>query len=150
MQKKLKVLMFSAIFPPAIGGPATQCFNLCKMLVKKDVEPVVVTYHTSKYFSVSNEHGFKVYYFKSVYTNTSLDKIIRWVVFPFFIFYIFKKEKIDILHCHSVSVLSFISAFIAKMLGIPRIIKFAGDWVWETLSTGKVQAKDFDDIYQKS
>ena len=30
--------------------------------------------------------------------------------------------------------LSFAAAAVAKAMGIPRVLKFAGDWVWETLS----------------
>lgn len=142
--------MFSAIFPPAIGGPATQSFNLCKALIKNNVVPVVVTYHESKTFSCSNKDGFNVYMFKSIYTGTVLDKIIRWIVFPFYIFYIIKKEKVQIVHCHSVSVLSFMAAAIAKLCGLPTIVKFAGDWVWETLSTSGVKAKDNEEIHTYS
>lgn len=111
---------------------------------------MVVTYHESSKFAVSDSNGFRVYFFKSVYTKTFLDKIIRWIVFPFYIIYIFKKEKIDILHCHSVSALSFVAGLVAKILGLPRVIKFAGDWVWETLSTDGVKAKDFREIYNYS
>ena len=144
----MRILMYSAIFPPSIGGPSTQCFNLCKALVKAGEVPVVVTYGGN--FSLKEEFGFKVYTFRLRYTFTQLDKALRWFVFPAFFIYILKKEKIDILHGHSVSVLSFVAGFIAKIAGIPSIIKFAGDWVWETLSTYKLQAKDFDEMYKKS
>lgn len=140
--------MFSTIFPPAIGGPATQSFNLCKALAKNGETPIVVTYGDN--FSVKNEHGFKVYTFRLRYTNTPLDKALRWFVFFPFILYIILKEKIQIVHCHSASALSFVTGGVAKILGIPSVIKFAGDWVWETLSTYKLQAKDFNEMYKIS
>ena len=144
----MRILMYSPIFPPAIGGPSTQCFNLCKALTEKREVPIVVTY--GKNFSLKKDFGFKVYTFRLKYTYTPLDKAIRWFIYPVFFIYILKKERVDIIHCHSVSALSFVSGFIAKIFGIPSIIKFAGDWVWETLSTYKLQAKDFDEIYKKS
>lgn len=140
--------MYSPIFPPKIGGPSTQCFNLCKALVKKGEIPVVVTYGEN--FSLNQDFGFKVRTFRLRYTYTPLDKALRWFIFPAFFIYVIKKEKIDILHCHSASALSFVAGLIAKIMGIPSIIKFAGDWVWETLSTYKLQAKDFDEMYKKS
>ncbi len=144
----MKILMYSAIFPPAIGGPATQCFNLCNALVEKGEIPVVVTYGST--FSLNNKNGFNLYTFRLRYSYTFLDKIIRWAIFPFYILYIIKKENVQIVHCHSLSAQSFITGAIAKVLGIPSVIKFAGDWVWETLSTYKLQAKDFDEMYKKS
>ena len=139
--------MFSTIFPPQIGGPATQCLNLCKALVTRGEVPIVVTYGTN--FGLNEDNGFRVYTFRVRYTHTPLDKVLRWLFFSPYILFILKKERIDVLHCHSVSALSFVAALIAKALGIPRVIKFAGDWVWETLSTYKVQAKDFNEIYKK-
>ena len=144
----MRILMYTPIFPPAIGGPSTQCFNLCKVLVMRGIQPVVVTYG-GKAFAKRTESGFAVYDFRTVYTSTPLDKAIRWIVFPFFIARVMRREQIDILHCHCVSMLSFIAAMVARMRGIPAIVKFAGDWVWETLSTYRLQAKDFDEIYRK-
>ncbi|OHA94177.1 MAG: hypothetical protein A3E02_00835 [Candidatus Zambryskibacteria bacterium RIFCSPHIGHO2_12_FULL_38_34] len=140
--------MYCPIFPPAIGGPSTQAFNLCKALVAKGKTPFVITY--GKNFSMKEDDGFKVYTFRLQYTYTPIDKVLRWFIFPFYIVYMLKKERSEILHCHSVSVLTFISAFVAKIMGIPRVLKFAGDWVWETLSTNKLQAKNFEEIYKKS
>jgi len=141
--------MFSTIFPPKIGGPATQSFNLCKALVEKGETPIVVTYGDA--FTLSQEHGFKVYTFRLKYTYTPLDKALRWVFFPPYIIFLFVKERIQILHCHSVSALSFVAALIGKIMGIPSIVKFAGDWVWETLSTHKLQkAEDFNEMYKIS
>lgn len=140
--------MYAPIFPPVIGGPSTQSFNLCKALVAHGVAPIVVTPGTS--FLREYQDGFRIYRYRWHYTNTAIDKVIRWVVFtPFFLFLLLS-ERPDIVHAHSVSASSFIAGFFAKLLRIPSIVKFAGDWVWETLSTSKVQGKDFDDIYSKS
>jgi glycosyltransferase involved in cell wall biosynthesis len=140
--------MFTTIFPPQIGGPATQCANLCRALVRREITPIVVTYGNT--FSRNDAKGYRVYTYKRNYHLGPLDRIIRWTVFPFYIAYIFKKEKIQIVHCHSVNILSFIAARIAKTMGIPRIVKFAGDWVWETLSTQKIQGEDYREVYTQS
>lgn len=144
----MKILMYAPIFPPAIGGPSTQCYSLCQTLHNKGEKVVVLT--TGEHFELKNPDGYSVYRYSWKYTGTPIDKIIRWIVFPFYFRRILKKEKPDIVHCHSVSVLSFMAGWISRQMAIPTIIKFAGDWVWETLSTGGVKAKDFDDLYKKS
>ena len=148
MIEKMKILMFSTIFPPQIGGPATQCFNLCLALVSKGHQPVVVTYGDK--FTKTAQNGFPVYTYRSKYVWGPIDRVIRWALFPFYISYLLKKEKIQILHCHSVNLLSFIAVFIAWLHGVPRVIKFAGDWVWETISTKGVVAEDYREIYTQS
>jgi len=140
--------MFCTIFPPAIGGPATQSFNLCQALKERGIKPVVVTYGVR--FTKTEPNGYPVYTFRTGYGFGPLNKILRWFIFPPYLIFILLKEKIDILHCHSASALSFLSALIAKVVGIPRVLKFAGDWVWETLSTYELQGKDFFEVYQKS
>ena len=144
----MRLCMYTPIFPPRIGGPSTQSFNLCKALAMKGKTCIVVTYGDR--FGSSEAYGFTVYTFRSLYTRTPLDKAIRWIVFPFYIAYILKKERIDVLHCHTVSMPSFIAGGIARLFGIPRIIKFAGDWVGETLSGREVREENFDDIYTRS
>lgn len=140
--------MFSTIFPPQIGGPATQCYHLCLALKDKGHNPVVLTYGAS--FTINKNNGFTVYTYKSKYFWGPIDRIIRWVLFPVYFFYILRKEKIQVLHCHSVNALSFVAGFVAMIYGIPRVIKFAGDWVWETISTKGVVAKDYKEIYNQS
>jgi glycosyltransferase involved in cell wall biosynthesis len=144
----MKILMYAPIFPPAIGGPSTQCYSLCQTLHSKGEQVVVLT--IGEHFECKSPDGYPVYRYPWKYTGTPIDKAIRWVVFPFYLVKILTKEKPEIVHCHSASVLSFFTASICKLYRIPTVLKFAGDWVWETLSTGGIKAKDFDDLYKKS
>lgn len=140
--------MYASIFPPVIGGPSTQCYSLCQTLKNAGQEVVVLT--IGERFECKSPDGYTVYRYPWKYTGTFLDKVIRWVVFPWYFIKIVWKEKPDIVHCHSVSTLSFTAGWISKIFDIPTVIKFAGDWVWETLSTSGIKAKDFDDLYEKS
>lgn len=144
----MKVLMFAPIFPPVIGGPATQCFSLCKALVARGVGVVVLT--PGERFEMKSPHGYPVYRYPWKYTHTAVDKPIRWIVFFFVFLTVLARERPNILHSHSVSAPTFIAGTLAKLFRIPSIVKFAGDWVWETLSTGRIRGKDFDDIYASS
>lgn len=142
------ILMFAPIFPPVIGGPATQCYNLCQVLLQRGFRPVVLTPHER--FSRTKERGVVVYRYPWKYTGTILDRVVRWVVFPFYFTYVVLRERPRILHAHSVSASSFVAGVLAKLYGMPSIIKFAGDWVWETLSTKGIQGDDFTEVYEKS
>jgi glycosyltransferase involved in cell wall biosynthesis len=144
----MKVLMFAPIFPPVIGGPATQCFSLCKALVARGVGVVVLT--PGERFERKSPDGYPVYRYPWKYTHTALDKPIRWIVFSLVYLTVLVRERPNILHAHSVSAPTFIAGAFARLFGIPSIVKFAGDWVWETLSTGRIRGKDFDDIYASS
>ncbi len=144
----MKILMYAPVFPPTIGGPATQCSHLCRALAHRGHSVVVVT--PGDHFSVAVEEGYRIYRYRWQYTGTRIDKIIRWTLFPFYFEVVLRRERPEVVHAHSVSILSFIAAFLARRRRIPRIIKFAGDWVWETLSTHRLQAGDFKEIYRHS
>lgn len=144
----MKILIYAPIFPPVIGGPATQCFHLCKALLARGQQPVVVT--IGEAFTRSAPDGYTVYRYPFAYTSTPLDKLIRWFLFPFFLLYALTKEKPDILHCNSPTVNSFIAGAMGKTLGIPTVLKFAGEWVWETLSSVELRTADFEKLHRES
>lgn len=144
----MKVLMYAPVFPPTIGGPATQCSHLCRTLAQRGHSVVVVT--PGDHFSSTVEEGYRIYRYRWQYTRTAVDKVIRWAMFPFYFDTLLHREQPDVVHAHSVSILSFIAAFLARRRHIPRIIKFAGDWVWETLSTRRLRAGDFKEMYEHS
>jgi glycosyltransferase involved in cell wall biosynthesis len=144
----VKVLMYAPVFPPAIGGPSTQCFSLCQALVARGERPIVVT--SGERFERASPHGFPVYRYPWRYTGTPLDRAIRWLIFPWYFSRILRRERPDVVHCHSVSVLAFVAGRLARRDGIPAVLKFAGDWVWETLSRNELRARDFADLRQRS
>lgn len=144
----MKILMYAPVFPPMIGGPATQSENLCRALVGRGHVPVVVT--VGDRFSKKDESGYLVYRYPWAYTSTPLDKLVRWIIVPIVLIRVFIREKPEVLHCHSVSALSFVAGLIARITRRPSLIKFAGDWVWETYATSKVRSKDFEGIYSRS
>ncbi len=144
----MKVLMYAPIFPPMIGGPATQSWHLCRVLNDRGVTPVVVT--VGDRFELSNPDGYTVYRYRWRYTRTPLDKPIRWLVGSACLAWVIVRERPDILHAHSVSALSFVAGLFAKIAGMPSIIKFAGDWVWETYATSDVKSRDFGGTYSFS
>jgi glycosyltransferase involved in cell wall biosynthesis len=135
----MKILMYAPVFPPMIGGPATQSAHLCRVLVEKGEDPVVLTVG-DRFLKERSGDGYWVYRYPWRFTGTPIDKCIRWVVFLPFFMYVVWREKPVIIHAHAVSALTFVVGVYAWMVGIPSIVKFAGDWVWETLSARSVKA----------
>jgi glycosyltransferase involved in cell wall biosynthesis len=144
----MKVLIYAPIFPPVVGGPATQGYHLCRVLAKRGDQPVVVTMGTR--FSCSSPDGYPVYRYRWNYTRTPFDKLLRWVIFPFYFYRILRKEKPDMLHCNNVSALSFVAGRVARMRSVPSVIKYGGEWVWETLSSLRLRTADLDKLRRES
>ncbi len=144
----MKILIYAPIFPPIVGGPATQGFHLCRVLLKNGHTPVVVTIGDK--FEKKSPDGYSVYRYPWKYTRTPLDKIIRALVFPFFYFWVLRKERPDIVHSNNVATLSFFVGFISNKMGIPSITKYGGEWVWETLSSFKLRNSNLDELYKES
>ena len=144
----MKILIYAPIFPPVVGGPATQGFHLCRVLLKNGDKPVVVTMGDK--FEKKSPDGYPVYRYPWRYTGTPIDKIIRPIVFPFFYLWVLKKEKPDIVHSNNVATLSFFVGFISNKMGVPSITKYGGEWVWETLSSFKMRNSNLDELYKES
>ena len=141
----MKICMFTSIFPPRIGGPATQTWHLCKSLRERNLDPIVVT--ISDKSKVEYMNGIKVYRVKESFHMGILDRLIRIAFFIITQTIIFKREKIKILHCHDAHIYSLLAGFLAKMMRVPCVVKYAGDMVWETLNAKQILAKDFETAY---
>jgi glycosyltransferase involved in cell wall biosynthesis len=101
-------------------------------------------------FERSSPDGYPVYRFRWSYTRTPLDKAIRWTLFPFYFSRIVREEKPEVIHCNNVSALSFVVGRIARSGGIPSVIKYGGEWVWETLSSFRLRTADLDELRRQS
>ena len=131
-----------------VGGPATQGFHLSRVLLKRAYTPVVVT--VGEHFEVTSPDGYPVYRYPWRYTKTPLDKVLRWVVFPFYFLRILIKEKPDVVHANNVSALSFVAGWLSRRRKIPTVIKYGGEWVWETLSSFKLHTANLDELHKES
>ncbi len=144
----MRILIYAPIFPPMVGGPATQGFHLCRVLLKQGNTPIVVT--VGERFEVASPDGYLVYRYPWRITYTPLDKIIRWIVFPFYFSKILTKEKPDVVHANNVSALSFVAGWLARRKNIPTVIKYGGEWVWETLSSFGLRTANLNALHKES
>lgn len=145
----MKILMYAPIYPPTIGGPATQCVHLCRTLLEKGDIPVILTTGT-RFSRKIEEDGYAVYRYPWAVTHTPLDKVLRWFIFLPFVLYVLLRERPWVVHAHAVNANSLMLGVVCKMFRIPSVIKFAGDWVWETLSTNTLHAPDLEALQKIS
>jgi len=121
--KRNKILILTGIFPPDIGGPATQLDALIKELIKNGYQVQVLTFGQSdktKYpYPVKRVSNYWPYFLKS---------------FVFLINGLFFALKSDILYSQDLYTAGLTSLIIKKILRKPLVTRFVGDSAWETAS----------------
>lgn len=142
--------MVAAIYPPRIGGPATQCAHLCRALVARGHQVSVATFADRRSDEVEPS-GVRVARLPWRYGLGPLDKLARWVAFPFQFAAQLRSEKPQVVVCHSVSVPLMVAGWMCRRRKVPCVVKFAGDWVFETLNTYSLKTTaEFRDTYRTS
>src|SRR4030042_2705750 len=141
----MKVCLVSSIYPPRIGGPSTQTRHLACLLRAHGVTPLVITF--GRRDELHYDQGIKVYHL-----NAYEEAVIRpfWQFSHAFLrlWKIFQQERPDIVHHQTgVDYLSVLSGWVAKRMGIPSLIKYAGDLVWERLANQLSGLVKYEDIF---
>lgn len=133
----MKVLLVSGVYPPKIGGPSAQTEQIAQGLIARGIEVKVVTYGMARFSKVidrvpvtfidgSPRHGLGNKIFRNAQIFGDLLRII-------------KDFRPTVLHMQTVSFnLSIIAAIAAKLSGIPTIIKFSSDLVWDRINRDKL------------
>lgn len=142
-----KILIFSPIFFPDIGGPAVQGKYLVELLAAHNYEILVLKYGPIQ--SSNFPRNVRV-----VSLNWGGDsnflRIARWLISPFYALYFLIREKPDIYLANSVFMPGMIFGYVFKFFRIPTVIKFAGDWVSESLGSNDNNAIDYESVYSRS
>jgi glycosyltransferase involved in cell wall biosynthesis len=142
-----KIIIFSPIFYPDIGGPAVQGKYLAELLANNGYKVTVIKYNSS----------FSDYLHKNI-TIISLNwnstsrylRIARWLVSPFYALYFLIKIRPNLFLSNSVFLSGMIFGLIYKLFRIPTIIKFAGDWVSESTNLSKSVSINYQEVYKYS
>lgn len=131
----MKICMVAGIFPPEIGGPATQAAHLCRALVRQGIQPVVITFAARE--RLSEEDGVRIYRLplRARYLGRPGDFASFCVQFV----RILRSERPDVVHCHDAHLRSLLAGVLARVMGIPSMTKYAGDFVFETVNADRLQ-----------
>jgi len=115
MENKLKILVATGIYPPAIGGPATTVFKLVKELQRSGgFEVKVITY--SKEGARSDGAVWRVKQKNHLGYFWRMWRLARWA---------------DIIYVTDTYSVGHFAYLIKKLAGKKYILRFAGDSAWE-------------------
>lgn len=128
-------ILFVTIFPPEIGGPSTQAAHLCEALKARGHTPVVVAFDRRATFTDSHA-GMRVHriLLPPSGKRTRSEGVLAYLRFARRLDRILAFERPDVVHCNSMGGYALIVGTLARLRGIPTVVKFASDLVWESLN----------------
>jgi glycosyltransferase involved in cell wall biosynthesis len=145
IQKK-KILIYSPIYYPDIGGPAVQARFLSELLVENGYEVMVL-----KYAKESEVNSLVQIYCLNWNSNPSFfGRLYRWIFGPLISFFYLLKVKPNLVLVNSVFWNGMIMGSICRLLRIPTILKFTGDWVFESTHGQKDSVVALNKIYSRN
>lgn len=135
--KDKKILLATGIFPPDIGGPATQTYNLARLLQKKNKDFEVLTY--------ANEY--KEFDFPVRRVNNKQNIFLRYC--KYFYQVLKRGRNYDVIYCQG-AFSEGIPCVLANLILRKRmILRVGGDFVWE-LAFNSGKTKDtLEDFHKK-
>ena len=121
MTSMLKILITTGIFPPNIGGPATQIEYLASDLVKAGFDIIVLTYGAPE----KKARPFKLFAVSRLWPSP-----LRQIFFGVKTFYLARSA--DLIYTFDLYSPGYYSARAAKFWHKKFVVRFAGDSAWET------------------
>ena len=144
--KKQKILLFSPIFYPDTGGPAIQGKFLAEMLHQNGFAVYVIKFGPNDLIN-SDLKIISLNWFP----NPGFSKrLYRWFIGPIISSFYLLKIRPNLVIVNSVFWNGMIMGLICRLVRIPTILKFAGDWVFENLATHKKNKVNFEEIYKEN
>ncbi|GAG13955.1 unnamed protein product, partial [marine sediment metagenome] len=125
--KTAKILILTGIFPPDIGGPATQLDSLIKQLIKQGYQVRVLTFgqkdHKYPYQVNRVSHKWPLFFENLIY-------LIKGLILSF---------KTDIIYNQDLYTSGITSLIIKKVLKKKLVTRFVEDPTFETGSFSKIR-----------
>lgn len=140
------ILIYSPIFYPDIGGPAIQGQFLAMMLEENGFDVHVLKYNKN----LNKNSRIRVISLNWGSNPNLFTRIYRWSIGPLLSLYYLLKIRPNIVIVNSVFWNGMVMGLICRIIRIPSILKFAGDWVFESSKSNKHLAVDFKHIYRSS
>ena len=133
----MKVLLVSGVYPPQIGGPSAQTEQIAQGLITRGIDVQVVTYGDRRLSKVVDR--VPVTFIDGSLRRGLGKKIIRNIEIFGDLLRIIKDFRPTVIHMQTVSFnLSIMTGIAAKLSGIPTIIKFSSDLVWDRINRDKI------------
>lgn len=146
LKKLHRVLIYSPIFYPDIGGPAVQARFLTELLDENGFEVFVLKYSKNK----DKNSKINVISLDWNPNPKKLTRIFRWIVGPLISLYFLIKIRPNLVLVNSVFWNGMLMGMWCRFFRIPTILKFTGDWVFESTHLQKDQAVELEKIYSRN
>ena len=140
------IFIYSPIYFPDIGGPAVQAKFLVDLLVENNFKVTVLKYSNTS----SPESKAKIISLNWHPNPKLIRRIFRWFVGPILSIYYLLKFRPSVVLINSVFWNGMIMGLICKFFKIPCVLKFTGDWVFESTKSRTNVAVNLEDIYESS
>ena len=142
MKNTPRILIYSPIYYPDIGGPAVQAKFLTEMLCENGFEVFVIKYNNIINFNPN---------INVISLNWNSDpqlfsRLFRWFIGPLISFYYLIQIKPSLVLINSVFWNGMFMGLFCRFFRIPTILKFTGDWVFE--STANLKKSAVNEIIQ--
>ena len=146
VKKIPRILIYSPIYYPDIGGPAVQAKFLTEMLCENGFEVFVIKYNDVVDFNP----GIKVISLNWNSNPHLLGRLFRWFIGPFISFYYLIRIKPSLVLINSVFWNGMLMGLLCRFFRIPTILKFTGDWVFESTASLKKATVELEKIYKNN
>jgi len=146
IQKKRKILIYSPIYYPDIGGPAVQARFLSELLIENGYEVAVLKYAKG----IEPNSLVKIHCLNWNPNPKFIGRLYRWIFGPLISFFYLLKVKPNLVLVNSVFWNGMIMGSLCRLLKIPTILKFTGDWVYESTQGQKGSVVTLNKIYSKN
>ncbi len=148
----MKVALVSSVFPPKIGGPSTQTYQLARSLRQRGLEPFVITFGPANGFSRMEGipiHSLKDFGLQKPGGGPRGSAIARYINAYPRMKAVLQREGPDVLHHVSgPGYFAVVSGRLSRSLGIPSALKYAGDLVWERMARRRDWAVPYEKVFR--
>ncbi len=139
----MNICIVVGISPPEIGGPATYVPELAKRLAEEGHDIHIVTYGSPENEEINGYFVHRVPYPKI----PILQLPLRLLVAARLIIKVIKEHECVIIYVQDASMSGIPSYIASRVTRTPVVMKFVGDWAWETASSKGWTIKLLHDFY---
>ena len=141
-----RILIYSPIYYPDIGGPAVQAKFLSEMLYANGFDVFVIKYNNLVDFN-PNINVISLNWNSNPHIFT---RIFRWFIGPLVSLYYLIRVRPSLVLINSVFWNGMFMGLLCRFFRIPTILKFTGDWVFESTANLKTITIELEKIYKKN
>ncbi len=139
----MRILLATGVYPPAIGGPAKQVYDLAHALATAGHTVSVLTFGHER--SIEKRDDIMVY---TMRRNIAIfGKFLKYFHLRAMLRVIVSAGIPDIVQVNSVRFFGYVVGRYFKARGVPTIIKYAGDFVFETINRDTLKVIEIADVF---